>query len=67
MTEEAAALKCVLLVPGTIEGEHVRLTLEQGGCKKVLDLKKSLLKNPILSRFIKIAAAEALQELLPGC
>jgi hypothetical protein len=41
MTKEAA-LKLVLLVlpAGTIKGEHAWLALEQGGCKKVSDLKE---------------------------
>jgi hypothetical protein len=39
MTEESA-MKHVLLVLGTMEGEHARLAFEQGGCKKVVDLKE---------------------------
>ena len=39
MTEETA-LKHALLVPGTNEGEHARLALEQGGVKKISDLKE---------------------------
>jgi hypothetical protein len=39
MTKQSA-LKHVLLVLGTIEGEHARLALEQGGSKNVSALKE---------------------------
>jgi hypothetical protein len=46
MTKEAA-LKLVLLVlpAGTIKGEHAWLALEQGGCKKVSDLKEIIFED----------------------
>jgi hypothetical protein len=39
------ALQHVLLVPGTTEGEHAWLALEQGGCKKVSDLKEIIFED----------------------